>query len=320
MRVHTNPAGTLGCTITSFDASAGRRDHLAKIKELVYEHKLVVLQGQELSEQQFCDLAGQLGDPVPYLQSNYHHPDYPLIFVSSNVKKDGKEFGVARTGGYWHSDTSFLADPIPLTILYPRIVPSNTRRTTLFIDMQQAYREMPEAMKQRIRGRSLVHSGKWRYKVRQQDVGMDLTEILAMIHQAQPPVIHPAVIRHPVTGADVLYATRGFTIGVEGVGTDEGNELLAALFDFVEQQRFITEFEWTLGDVILWDNRFLAHKARRLAIASAPGREAPAIEEDTLVYRIIVRDGYPLSADASRGRASRAPARPCLTPENVQPC
>jgi len=313
MKVHPNAAGTLGCAITNFDASAGREDELARIKELVYDHKLVILRGQELSEQQLCDLGGHLGDPVPYLQSNYHHPEYPLIFVSSNVKKDGREFGVARTGGYWHSDTSFLADPVPLTILCPRIVPRNTRRTTLFIDMEKAYGEMPEAMKQQVRGRTFLHSGKWRYKVRQQDVGMDLTEILAMIHQVQPPVTHPAVIRHPVTGADVLYATRGFTIGVEGVGTDEGNELLASLFDFVEQQRFITEFQWTLGDVILWDNRFLAHKAGRLATASVPGLGAPAAEEDTLVYRIIVRDGYPLSADASRVSSFRASARPCLT-------
>ena len=317
MRVDTNPDGTLGCTITNFDAAAGRPDELATIKQLIYEHKLVIIRGQELSEQQFCDLSGHLGDPVPYLQSNYHHPDYPLIFVSSNVKKEGKEFGVARTGGYWHSDTSFLEAPVPLTILYPRIVPRNTRRTTLFIDLEKAYRDMPEAMKHWVRGRNFLHSGKWRYKVRQQDVGLDITEILAMIHQAQPPVTHPAVIRHPVTGADVLYATRGFTIGVEGLGTDDGNELLAALFDFVEQQRFITEFQWTLGDVILWDNRFLAHKAGRLATASAPALGAPASEEDTLVYRIIVRDGYPLSAEVPSVSASRAPKLPSLTLENA---
>ena len=43
--------------------------------------------------------------------------------------------GVARTGGYWHSDTAFLAHPVPLTLLYPQLVPRQTRRTTMFIDL-----------------------------------------------------------------------------------------------------------------------------------------------------------------------------------------
>ena len=63
--------------------------------------------------------------------------------MSSNVKRDGKAMGVARTGGYWHSDTSFLQQPIPLTMLTPRIIPKLYRRRTDFIDLSEVYTALP---------------------------------------------------------------------------------------------------------------------------------------------------------------------------------
>lgn len=268
---------------------------IISIKESIYNNKIVVLKNQSMSEQQFCDFSAALGEPVPYLQDNYHHPDYPLIFVSSNMKKNGKKMGVARTGGYWHSDTAFLTDPIPLTILYPQVIPENSTRTTLFIDLEKALNEMPITLRKKIEGRDFLHSGKWKYKVRHEDVGLDISEILNMIHQVQPPVKHPAIITHPITGRKSLFATRGFTIGISGLATDESNELLEEIFDFIEQDKFITEFQWQLGDIAIWDNRFLAHKAGRRKIIINGNANQIDREEDTTVYRIIVRDGEPLS-------------------------
>jgi taurine dioxygenase len=214
------------------------------------------------------------------------------------VKKDGKKMGVARTGGYWHSDTAFMETPIPLTLLYPQLVPQNSRRTTRFIDLQHAYAEMPASLKARLEGRTFIHSGKWRYKVRPEDAGMDMTEILQMIHHLQPPVEHPAVITHPVTGQKILYATQGFTVGVKDMDTDSANALLKEVCEFAEQERFISEFQWQLGDMILWDNRFFAHRAGRLERANDPVNGDVQSEEDTIVYRIIIQDGHGLSGGA----------------------
>jgi taurine dioxygenase len=286
----------IGIAVAGFDAR--NPADVAEVGRLLYAHKIVILKDQSLDEQGFCELSHLFGTPVPYLQSNYHHPDFPLIFVSSNMTKNGQKMGVARTGGYWHSDTSFMAQPIPLTLLYPQVIPKNSRRTTLFIDMEQALAEMPPSLRRRVESARFIHSGKWKYKVRREDAGLDLSEILQMIHKVQPPVVHPAVLTHPVTGRRMLYASRGFTIGVDGLGEDAGSALLKEVFDFVEHPRFISEFQWQMGDIILWDNRFLAHKAGRLAQANDPVDGDVATEEDTLVYRIIIQDGHPLSADA----------------------
>jgi taurine dioxygenase len=164
-------------------------------------------------------------------------------------------------------------------------------------------------MKQRIVGSVFLHSGRWRYKVREQDAGFDISEILSMIDRVQPPARHPAVIVHPVTGERGIYATRGFTVGVEGLHPREGEDLLSELFDFVEQERFITAFEWELGDVILWDNRLLAHRASRGDSAQGNVAEAARREEDTTVYRILIDDGHPTYSNALPARADAAEER-----------
>ncbi|ODS22734.1 hypothetical protein AB835_12600 [Candidatus Endobugula sertula] len=115
-----------------------------------------------------------------------------------------------------------------------------------------------------------------------------------MIDEVQPPVQHPAIIIHPVTRRKSIYATKGFTIGVRNMSHEESNKLLNTVFEFMEQERFISSFQWEIGDIIIWDNRFLAHKAGRKHAEDLTSNQA-LLEEDTMMFRIIVNDGYPLS-------------------------
>ena len=76
----------IGCSIHGVDAKSLAPGQMLKIKDLLYKNRLIVLKDQSLTEQEYCDFAHRVGSPVPYLQDNYHHPEFPLIFVSSNVK------------------------------------------------------------------------------------------------------------------------------------------------------------------------------------------------------------------------------------------
>jgi len=275
----------IGCAISGVDAAKAGKSQIKTLRDLLYKNRLIVLKDQELGEKAYCDFAQRFGEPVPYLQENYHHPEFPLIFVSSNVKTDGKQIGVPRTGGYWHSDTSFEKDPKFITMLMPKLLPQNFPRSTRFIDMAAVYKALPAAIKRKLAGRELMHSGRMRYKVRKEDAGYDIFEILAAIDKAAPAVRHPAVIAHPYTGEKVLYANRGFTLSVADASLDESARLLKDIFDFAETARFVREVHWSLGDVIIWDNRFLAHTSGR--------NDGP--EEPTMMYRITLKDGMPLS-------------------------
>ena len=281
--METSPLA-IGCAVHGIDAARATQSDILALRDLLYRNRLIVLKDQTLDEKAYCDFATLFGEPVPYLQDNYHHPEYPLIFVSSNVKKDGKQIGVARTGGYWHSDTSFEADPKFITMLMPKVLPSSFPRSTRFIDMAQVYAALPEATQRRLAKARLTHSGRWRYKVRAENAGLDIFEILQAIDAYQPPVTHPAVITHPYTGEKVLYANRGFTIGIADASLDESASLLKEVFDFAESPRFVREVRWAMGDVIIWDNRFLAHTSGR--------NEGP--EEETMMFRITMKDRMPL--------------------------
>jgi taurine dioxygenase len=285
----------LGCSVYGVDAGKASEPEISALRDLLYRNRLIVLKDQALDEQAYCDFATKFGVPVPYLQDNYHHPEFPLIFVSSNVKKDGKQIGVARTGGYWHSDTSFEADPKFITMLMPKVLPRSFPRSTRFIDMAAVYAALPKATQERLAGAALLHSGRWRYKVRPENAGFDIFEILEAIDKFAPPVRHPAVITHPYTGEKVLYANRGFTIGIADASLDESARLLKEVFNFAESDRFVREVRWSMGDIIIWDNRFLSHSSGR--------NEGP--EEETMMYRITMQDRMPLCASQ---RASKAAA------------
>lgn len=275
-----------GCSIWGVDAATLRPTELQHLRDLLYTKRLIVLKDQRLDEQAYCEFAEHFGLPVPYLQEHYHHPHFPLIFVSSNVKQDGKQIGVARTGGYWHSDTSFEKEPKVITMLMPKILPASVPRSTRFIDMAEVYAALPQATKDELAGAQFLHSGRWRYKIRSENVGLDIFEILEAIDRLAPPVPHPAVIEHPYTREKVLYGTRGFTIGIAGRSLDDSERLLKEIFDFAESSRFVREVRWAMGDIIIWDNRFLAH---------CSGRN-PGPEEETMMYRITLRDNFPLCA------------------------
>ena len=220
----------IGISIHGVDANTATAAEMSTIKDLLYRNRLIVLKDQAVSEQQYCDFANRFGFPVPYLQENYRHPDFPLIFVSSNVKSDGQQIGVPRTGGYWHSDTSFEKEPKVITMLMPKVLPANHPRSTRFVDMAAVYAELPQATKDKLAGAEFLHSGRYRYKIRPDNVGYDIFEILQAIDAFAPPVRHPAVIEHPYTKEKVLYANSGFTIGIADRSLDESAALLQGDF------------------------------------------------------------------------------------------
>ena len=276
----------IGCSVTGINTKKATKTQIKELRDLLYKNRLVVLKDQDLSEVEYCEFSKRFGEPVPYLQENYHHPDFPLIFVSSNVKKDGKQIGVARTGGYWHSDTAFETDPKFITMLMPKVLPQ-VARSTRFIDMAEVYAALPQTTKDRLKGAQFLHSGRWRFKIRPDCIGLDIHEILQLIDQATPPVTHPGVIYAPLHGrkGDL----RQPRLHHRYQGSLPGRvrpRYWREIFDLAESERFVREVQWSMGDIIIWDNRFMQHSSGR----------NPGPEEETMMYRITLKDGMPLCA------------------------
>lgn len=281
MRINAPGPDQIGAEIVEFRSQDCTPEDARRILAAVYAHKLVVFRGQRLSNPEYVAFARQLGQPQVYFQPNYHHPDHPEIFVSANVKLDGKKVGVAGTGRYWHTDYQFMPEPLPLTMVYPQQW-SREARGTHYIDMARVLTQLPAELSAQLHDRRAVQEGKWRYKVQEKDIDRSLAEIMEEIERTVPASVHPAIITHPVTGVRSLYVSSGFTTGFQGLSEGESKRLLSALVEHTERPENVHTQVWDQGDLLLWDNRTLIHKAS----ATPPG-------EPSVSFRIGVYDGQP---------------------------
>jgi taurine dioxygenase len=276
--------GKIGAEIKGLDVNSlsSQSPELAMIRNLIYKNKLVVLRDQELDEEGYVAFARKLGRPQTYFQPQYHHPKHPEIFVSSNVPdENGNKIGVSGTGKYWHTDCQFEKQPLSFTSVYPLIFPKMSRETS-YIDMVEVYKNLPAKLKSIVDGATFIHEGQMRYKVQAEDIDKSLRELLDKINEQVPPVAHPAVIEHPVTSDKALYISSGFTTKMVGLSYEDNQRLMRELFDFIEQKEHIHTHYWEEGDLIIWDNRSLIHKASGIK----PG-------ETSKMYRVGIYDELP---------------------------
>jgi len=77
----------------------------------------------------------------------------------------------------------------------------------------------------------------------------------------RPPVSHPVLLTHPITGRKVLYCNPGFTDHIDGMDRAESDALLAYLFEFQLQECFRYTHHWTEKDLLIWDNLGTIHRA-----------------------------------------------------------
>jgi taurine dioxygenase len=91
--------------------------------------------------------------------------------------------------------------------------------------------------------------------------GSDRPPLTPAQRAKKPPVVHPMVMRHPVSRRKVLYCNPGYAIKVLGLDKHESDELLQYLFAHQLQQRFLYSFQWTELDVLLFDNIRTLHNA-----------------------------------------------------------
>jgi taurine dioxygenase len=281
MKISLPEKNSIGAEITNTSIMALTDSEIKQIKELLYLYKLIIFRGQDPSDQEYIEFSKKLGTPQIYVQAHYHHPEHPEIFVSSNELWNGKKFGVAGTGRYWHTDYSFMNEPLPLTMILPKRIPQGSRGT-FYVDMQKIYEELPDDMRQAIEGRRAIHEGRYRYKIQATDIDRSILEILEQCEKEFPAVTHPCIIQHPITKAKILYVNEGFTTGIEGLPYETSRSLLKKLLAHITQEKNIYKHTWVAGDLLLWDNRSLIHHA-----SSTPKGEY------STSYRIGVYDGLP---------------------------
>ncbi len=228
-------------------------DSLERLKQAVYQHGVVVLRGQELSQQDHLDFARRWGG----IDVNQYFPleqEFPEIAVVR--KKPDQETNI---GGAWHTDHSYDQIPAMGSILVARVLPPKGG-DTLYAHMGAAYDALPQDLKDEIAGLEAFHTADHVYKAdglyAQTDMGKDLRG-----QDQKTGATHPIVIRHPVTGRKLLYVNSAFTINIVGRSREESLQLLGRLYEHASNPDFQCRVVWEPGSVAIWDNRVTWHNA-----------------------------------------------------------
>jgi taurine dioxygenase len=227
------------------------------------KHQVVVFRNQHLDEAAHIAFSRRFGALEIHVLKQYLHPRHPEILLISNVVEDGKPIGIADAGQYWHSDLSYVAAPSRCSLLYALEVPvenGEARGDTIFASAVAAYEALPAAMQLRLADLRAIHRYGDRYE-RMKSQGGVRVELSEEQRRQVPEVTHPLVRTHPKSGRPSLYVNEGFTVGIVDMPEDESRDLLAELCQHVTRPEFQWRHKWRVGDLLIWDNCSVQHRA-----------------------------------------------------------
>jgi alpha-ketoglutarate-dependent taurine dioxygenase len=246
-----------GAEVTDMDLSRDLAPAVTqRILDLFAAHPILVFRNQSLNKEQQYNFTLNFGEIED--QHVGRHQDsvkYGAVHTVSNLDAAGNPSGgLPERGNYfWHSDKSYHDVPSLLTMLHAVQLPP-TGGPTQFANTELAYAALPEATKQKIDGLRAVHS--WETS-RTKSGSAPATE--AQIRE-RPPVDHPVARVHPVRGTKALYMGN-HSSHIVGLPLEEGRALLAELEAHATREPFVYAHRWTQGDLVMWDNRCLLHRA-----------------------------------------------------------
>jgi taurine dioxygenase len=246
-----------GAECTGVDLADLKPGEWERLKEAYGTYSILVVRDQKLSKPDQIAFSQRFGELELPIRADYLGKDYPALHVVSNLGKDGKPNPKAALDNpgnfFWHTDASYMQRPASTTLLYAIEIPPSGG-DTLFANMHAAYDALPAETKQRIDGLRAVHS--WEQSRYNSGSRPASAEEIA----AAPPVAHPLVRTHPKTGRKGLYLGN-HTSHIEGMPIEEGRALLKQLLEHTTQPQFVYRHQWRTGDIVIWDNRSLLHKA-----------------------------------------------------------
>jgi taurine dioxygenase len=223
------------------------------------EHCVLLIRNADITPEQHIAFSRQFGPLEGHVLAEFSLPDHPEIFVVSNVKEAGKLKGAVYAGQFWHSDISYMEKPSLGSLLLCHEMPA-VGGDTMWANMYMAYDTLSEPMKAFIGGLKAVHDYSHAYDTYFSKLP-DRPPLTPAQRAKTPPVEHPMVRTHPVTGRKALYVNPGFTKGIVGMPEEESRPILDFLFRHSTRPEFTYRHKWRVHDMMFWDNRCSMHYA-----------------------------------------------------------
>ncbi|MBV8192168.1 MAG: TauD/TfdA family dioxygenase, partial [Alphaproteobacteria bacterium] len=218
------------------------------------ERSVLVVRNQALTPAQLLETVGLFGTVFPQHNTRFALSECPQIHYISNEDRfpDGRRY---IPGEGWHTDHSNATRPPKATVLHAVNLPDEGGDTQ-FANLAAAYTALPSAVRDRIALLLGIHVYQSSHSTRKL---MALNE--ADQERVPNAVLHPLVRTHPESGVPSIYINPIRIEGILGLDHKEALPLLDDLLDHATAERFQYRHRWQPGDLVMWDNRCLLHKA-----------------------------------------------------------
>ena len=244
----------LGAVISGIDLNATLNEEAQQgLQAALVEHQVLFLRQQFLQAEQQRDVAKLFGDL-------HIHPIYPAhervaeVMVLDSHKQD------LRDNELWHTDVTFIQTPPLGCVLSAQQVPE-FGGDTLWASSTAAYAALSKLMQALLDGLSASHDIRKSFPATRFALTDADAARFEKAKQDHPPVSHPVVRTHPVSGKKGLFVSEGFTTHINELTETESDALLRFLFAHATHPNFQVRWHWQAGDVAIWDNRATQHFA-----------------------------------------------------------
>jgi len=276
----------IGAVVSGVDLHRGFCEEQAEsLRRALYAHGVIVLQGQEeMTYEDHLAFAEVFGTPV----AEGPDPERPQItqVKASAGSKEG-------TACYWHADGCYQPVPTAVSILRG-IDPCTFGGDTCWSSGVAAYAGLPDEVKEEIT--ELKFTSSLAAVMPRDNSSFGTGDNWNKLREQYPEVHRPVVSAHPVTGALSIYANRVWAIDIVGMDEAEGKALIGRLADEFLKPEYQTRWQWSKGDVAIWDNRLVVHYG------------VPDQTTDRYLERIAVSDGQFLTRSERDRRNSLSAA------------
>lgn len=244
----------IGAQVSDVDLSRPLSD--AQFEQLYHgllRHQVLFLRNQVITPEQQRALAIRFGDL--HIHPVYPHAEGVEEIIVLDTHQDNPP-----DNDNWHTDVTFIQTPPAIAILASKLLPESGG-DTLWSSGIAAYEALSEPFKNLLSGLRAEHDFKksfQEYKYRKTE---EEHQRWQQAVAKNPPVQHPVIRTHPVSGRKALFVNEGFTTRLLGLSEKESEALLGFLFWHSAKPEFQVRWRWQENDVAIWDNRVTQHYA-----------------------------------------------------------
>jgi alpha-ketoglutarate-dependent taurine dioxygenase len=256
VKVEAITGSHFGAKVTGVNLNTLNDAQWRDIEAAWYEYAVLVFPGQHIEEAAHIAMGERVGDLEQLVADKKSVPISNRKADGAKVDEASDHFQILKGNEGWHTDSTYMPLSARASILAAQVVPDQGGQTE-WADMRAAYDALDQATREQIANLAAYHS----LFYSQSKVGHSVNSGASYGLGNQQIPLRPLVKVHPVTGRAALFIGR-HAYGIPGMSEEDSEALLSRLVEFACQSPRVFAHTWQPGDLVLWDNRCVLHRAR----------------------------------------------------------